>query len=57
MPGAGPYTDKIPLSATLARDTLTVNPRSYLVVRYVAEVSIQGPPAPGGPVAHSKLCR
>ena len=58
MPGAGAYSDEIPLHATLARDTLTINPNSYLVVRYIAEVAIQGAPAPGGPVGpKSKLCR
>jgi len=58
--GAGPYVDGTPLLATLARDTVTVNSNSYLVVRYIAEVSAQGtsPDAPTIPSSHkARLCR
>lgn len=40
--GVGPYVDGTPLVATLARDTVTVNSNSYLVVRYIAELSAHG---------------
>lgn len=35
-PGAGNYTADTPLGATLARDTLSVNSNSFIVLRTVA---------------------
>jgi FtsP/CotA-like multicopper oxidase with cupredoxin domain len=36
-PDAGEFTDQVPLVATLARDTVTVNAESYVVLRVIAD--------------------
>lgn len=36
---AGEFTDEVPLEPTLARDTVTVNANSYLVLRLIADNS------------------